>query len=109
YLGDTDGETDRLVEEAIYRSVASGGINVIDTAINYRFQKAERSVGRAVGKLIEDGLVRREDVFISTKNGYLTSDADIQSDFWSYIQRELIKPGKLKPDEIAGDVHSMSL
>jgi aryl-alcohol dehydrogenase-like predicted oxidoreductase len=108
YLGEADAETDRLVEEAVYRSVASGGINVVDTAINYRFQKAERSVGRAARRLIGDGVVRRDGLFISTKGGYLTSDADLQPDFWSYIQRELIRPGKLKPEEIAGDVHSMS-
>jgi aryl-alcohol dehydrogenase-like predicted oxidoreductase len=53
-------------------------------------------------------VVGRDGVFIGTKNGYLTSDADIQSDFWSYVQRELIKPGKLKPEEIAGEIHSMS-
>ena len=38
YLGNPDTETDKLVEEAIKKSVL-GGINVIDTAINYRAQK----------------------------------------------------------------------
>ncbi len=108
YLGDADDETDRRVEEAICQSVASGGINVIDTAINYRLQKAERSVGRAVERLERDRVVEREDLFISTKNGYLASDADLSTDFWSYVQRELIKPGKLKPEDIAGEAHSMS-
>lgn len=109
YLGDTNSETDKLVEESIYRSVSSGAINVIDTAINYRLQKAERSVGRALRRLLQDGVVKRDGIFVSTKNGYLTADADLPMDFWDYIHRELVKPGKLKPDEIAGEAHSMSV
>ena len=59
YLGNADNETDILVKEAIKKSVLSG-INVIDTAINYRSQKAERSVRGAVSELIEEGKARRE-------------------------------------------------
>jgi aryl-alcohol dehydrogenase-like predicted oxidoreductase len=109
YLGDTNSETDKLVEQAVYSSVSSGAINVIDTAINYRLQKAERSVGRALRRLFEDGVAKREQIFVSTKNGYLTADADSPVDFWEYIHKELVKPGKLKPEEIAGEAHSMSV
>jgi len=108
YLGDTNAETDKLVEDSVYRSVSSGAINVIDTAINYRLQKAERSVGRALKRLFKDGVVKRDGVFVSTKNGYLTSDADLPVDFWEYIHKELVKPGKLKPEDIAGEAHAMS-
>jgi len=108
YLGEADSLTDRLVEEAIYESVASGAVNVIDTAINYRMQKAERSIGRTLGRLVKERLVEREELFIATKNGYLTSDGDLPKDFWRYVQEEYIRPGKLKVDEIAGEVHSMA-
>jgi aryl-alcohol dehydrogenase-like predicted oxidoreductase len=108
YLGDADSETDSLVEEAVYKSVITGAVNVIDTAINYRFQKAERAIGRALGRLAARDRNGRERFLVCTKNGYLTSDADITADFWSYIQKELIRPGKLKVEEIAGDVHAMS-
>jgi aryl-alcohol dehydrogenase-like predicted oxidoreductase len=108
YLGEADSLTDRLVEEAVYESVVSGGVNVIDTAINYRMQKAERAIGRTLERLADEGSVKREELFISTKNGYLTSDGDLQKDFWSYVQEEYIRPGKLKADEIAGEVHSMA-
>ena len=39
YLGSADALTDRIVINAIIRSI-NGGINVIDTAINYRSQYA---------------------------------------------------------------------
>jgi len=109
YLGEADAETDRRVEEAVFQSVMSGAVNVIDTAINYRLQRAERSIGKALNRAIRDVAIGRDSLFVCTKNGYLTSDADVATDFWSYIQRELVKTGKLKMEEIAGDVHSMSV
>ena len=108
YLGDTDPLTDKMVEDAVYESVVSGAANVIDTAINYRMQKAERSIGRALGRLTAGGSAARDELFIATKNGYLTSDGDVPKDFWRYVQEEYIRPGKLKVDEIAGEVHSMA-
>ena len=53
YLGDADSKTDELVTSAVKQSILSG-VNVIDTAINYRSQKAERSVGKAISELISD-------------------------------------------------------
>jgi aryl-alcohol dehydrogenase-like predicted oxidoreductase len=111
YLGDLDAETDRLVEEAVSQSVSSGAVNVVDTAINYRLQRAERSVGRAVARLAGDGGIEggREALLVCTKNGYLTSDGELSMDFWAYVHKEFIKPGKLRPEEIAGEAHSMAI
>jgi len=111
YLGDVDAETDGLVEDAVFRSVSSGAVNVIDTAINYRLQRAERSVGRAVARLAGDEGIEggREALFVCTKNGYLTSDGELSTDFRTYIRDEYVKPGKLKPEEIAGEAHSMAV
>ncbi len=111
YLGDVDAETDRLVEDAVLESVSSGAVNVIDTAINYRLQRAERSVGRALARLGGDGGIEggREALLVCSKNGYLSSDGELSVDFWSYVHNEFIKPGKLKPEEIAGEAHSMAV
>jgi aryl-alcohol dehydrogenase-like predicted oxidoreductase len=111
YLGGLDAETDMLVEEAVSQSVSSGAVNVVDTAINYRLQRAERSVGRAVARLAGEGGIEggREALLICTKNGYLSSDGDLSKDFWAYIQDEFIKPGKLRQEEIAGEAHSMAV
>ena len=38
YLGEPDSQTDEVVTEAVKKSILSG-VNVIDTAINYRAQK----------------------------------------------------------------------
>ena len=44
YLGELHKEDDQSMENAVYDSVKSGGVNVIDTAINYRAMRSERSV-----------------------------------------------------------------
>ena len=49
YLGNPDTETEYIVQGAVKKSIL-GGINVIDSAINYRAQKAERSVGNAISQ-----------------------------------------------------------
>jgi len=73
---------------AIIESVQSHGLNVIDTAINYRGQKSERVVGAALRYLIEQGYERNE-IFISSKNGYLA--VTFYFYFISYSRTMLIK------------------
>ena len=108
YLGNADDSTDALVKEAIKKSVMTG-VNVIDTAINYRSQKAERSVGRGVAELIHEGKASRDELFISTKNGYVTNDGDVKEEFWQNIQNTLVKPGIIKSDEISSGYHCMTI
>ncbi|MCS4538069.1 MAG: aldo/keto reductase [Thaumarchaeota archaeon] len=109
YLGETDRETDILVSKAVEESVRSGAINVIDTAINYRFQKAERSVGNALRKMVEGNSVKRNEIFLATKNGYLTPDGDLKMDFWKYVHENLVKTNIIKPNEISSGMHCMSV
>ena len=87
YLGNPDNQTDELVKNAVKQSV-SLGVNVIDTAINYRAQKAERSVGKAISELIQEEKINRNQIFVSSKNGYVTNDADIKEDFMQYVMRQ---------------------
>ncbi|MEW6043628.1 MAG: aldo/keto reductase [Thermoproteota archaeon] len=108
YLGNPDEQTDVLVKEAVKKSILAG-INVIDTAINYRAQKAERAVGKAVSELVAEGKIERDQLFIGTKNGYLTNDADIKEEFWSYVQREYTKRGILGPEDISSGYHCMTV
>src|SRR5829696_3597782 len=72
YLGNWDAATDENYVNAITKFVESGG-NVIDTAANYRFQRSERNIGQALRNLREKGF-SREEIFISTKGGYLPFD-----------------------------------
>ena len=71
YIGAPDDQTDFDVYNAVKLMVMSGGVNVIDTAINYRCQKAERTIGAALKTLNRKYGVQRDELFISTKNGYI--------------------------------------
>ena len=108
YLGNPDVETDKLVEDAIKKSIL-GGINVIDSAINYRAQKAERSVGNAIAQLIDNNDISREEIFVSTKNGYVTNDGDIKEELMQYVMREYGKTGIVKEGDISPGYHCMTI
>ncbi len=108
YLGEPDSQTDLMVKDAVKKSIMSG-INVIDTAINYRAQKSERSIGQALSELTSDNSVTRDELFICTKNGYVTNDGDIKEDFMQYIMRELGKPGIVKEGDISSGYHCMTI
>ncbi len=107
YLGNPDEQTDEMVVCAIKKSILEG-INIIDTAINYRAQKAERSVSKALLELIQDGNINRNEIFISTKNGYLTNDGDIKEDFWQYVNREYVSKGVIQNGDISSGYHCMA-
>ena len=102
YLGDLSKKDDRDIEIALYESVKSGAINVIDTAINYRAMKSEKSIGRSITKLVNDGIISRDAIFVSTKNGYITNDGDYPMlDVLEYIQRMYIDTGIIKAEDIS--------
>ena len=107
YLGDPDARTDELVTNAVKQSIISG-INVIDTAINYRSQKAERSVGKAVSELIQEEKISRDQIFLCTKNGYVTNDADVQLGFWEYVKEEYTQKGIIKEGDVTSGYHCMT-
>src|SRR5260370_22618075 len=71
YLGNPDADTDRGYEEAI-KTALRGGINLIDTAVNYRFQRSERNIGKAIAELVAAGDPSREEGIGATKGAYAT-------------------------------------
>ena len=109
YLGQPTEEDDRAIENAVYHSVKSGAVNVIDTAINYRAMKSEKSIGRALLQLVNDKVITRDQVFISTKNGYITNDGDYPNvDIMEYMHRMYIQTEVMNVDEISSGYNVMN-
>jgi hypothetical protein len=73
FMGDAAAATDAKYVDAIAGAVKRG-INVVDTAINYRDMQAERCVGRALKRLEAMGL-ERSMVLVCTKGGFIPKDA----------------------------------
>jgi aryl-alcohol dehydrogenase-like predicted oxidoreductase len=109
YLGELTEEDDRLMESAVYDSVRSGSLNVIDTAINYRAMKSEKSIGRALLRLVRNKIISRDQVFICTKNGYITNDGDYPGvDIMQYMQRMFISSGLIRAQDISSSYHVLN-
>lgn len=102
YLGQPSEEDDQAIENAVFESVKSGAVNVIDTAINYRAMRSEKSIGRALLRLVKDKIISRDQIFISTKNGYITNDGDYPNiDVMEYIHRMYIQTDVITADDIS--------
>lgn len=103
YLGNLSSRDDINLESSIYSSVKEGSINVIDTALNYRSMLSEKCIGRAIRRLIDDEVAKRNELFVCTKNGYFTNDGEYaQIDIDSYLQlvyfdRNIIDSNDLSP------------
>jgi aryl-alcohol dehydrogenase-like predicted oxidoreductase len=106
YLGEPDEATDKGYADAVVAAV-EGGINVIDSAINYRLQRSERSIGTAMRALGTKGFTRRE-LVICTKAGFLTPDGSMPEDANEYFAHEFLERGVFRAEEIAAGCHCMA-
>jgi aryl-alcohol dehydrogenase-like predicted oxidoreductase len=88
YLGPEDSATDSRYAEALVRALERG-VNVIDTAINYRRQRAEQTIGRVLAQR----RVPRDEIVIATKGGFIPPGMDTSM---------------LAPGELIGGCHAMT-
>jgi aryl-alcohol dehydrogenase-like predicted oxidoreductase len=110
YLGDSDDDTDRLYADAA-RNALSSGINAVDTAINYRCQRSERVIGDVLHSMIARGELRREQVYVCTKAGYIPLDGAppaSRADYEQYLKREYFDSGVLRPEDVVAGGHSIT-
>jgi aryl-alcohol dehydrogenase-like predicted oxidoreductase len=106
YLGEPDPATDKAYIETVIAAV-EGGSNLIDSAINYRFQGSERSVGAALKSLTASGF-SREEIVLCTKAGFLTPDRAMPSDPEAYFSREFLERGIFRPEDVAAGCHCIT-
>jgi len=107
YLGHWDDHTDRSYQQAITRALELG-CNVIDSAINYRFQRSERAIGAALKQMFSAGTVARDEVIVATKGGFFPFDREPPQDPRGWITENVIDRGLATTREIAGGSHCMT-
>ncbi|HXE91771.1 MAG TPA: aldo/keto reductase [Terriglobales bacterium] len=107
YLGEPDAATDRRYTESAEHALGSG-INLLDTAINYRHQRSERNLGAALARLVAEERLQRDEVVVCTKAGYLPFDAEMPADPRAYFVREYLDRGVFRVSDIAGGMHCMA-
>jgi aryl-alcohol dehydrogenase-like predicted oxidoreductase len=93
YLGEMTQEADSAYRNAILEALL-GGINFVDTSLNYRHQRSEQAIGQAILRLVDAPKKADRDEFaVCTKAGYLVRGAMAEG---------------LSSEEIVGGIHSMT-
>jgi aryl-alcohol dehydrogenase-like predicted oxidoreductase len=107
YLGEDTEEADRAYEASVRRALELG-FNVVDSAINYRHQRSERSIGAALRALLSDGALAREEVVLTTKGGFIPFDGARPANPNAYFTETYVRTGVLTPADLVGGHHCMT-
>jgi aryl-alcohol dehydrogenase-like predicted oxidoreductase len=109
YLGDCDDAEDaRYVATAT--AALEAGVNLLDTAINYRCQRSERSIGEAVRTMISQGDIQRDEIVICTKGGYIPLDRTppaTKEGYRGFLDSEYFGPGIMLPQDVISSGHCL--
>ena len=103
YLGEPTDEVDDAYHESVQTALDSG-CNVVDTAINYRHQRSERVVGRALA----DADAERDEVFLATKGGLVGFDGERPENPGEYVTEEYVDAGVATREEFAHGSHCVA-
>ena len=110
YLGDCDDATDAAYTAAAEHAVRSG-INLLDSAINYRCQRSERALAKAVRALISSRAAARDEIVLCTKAGYIPLDGSAPAtrrDYDAFLQTHYFDTGLIDPGEIVAGGHCIA-
>jgi aryl-alcohol dehydrogenase-like predicted oxidoreductase len=110
YLGECDDSEDARYTAAALAAFEKG-INLLDTAINYRCQRSERAVGAAIRNGIETGRIKREEVVICTKGGYIPLERippTTKEAYHRFLDGEYFERGVMSPDDVVSGGHCLA-
>src|SRR5690348_16919500 len=110
YLGEATSGDDAAYVAAV-RGAVNRGLNVIDTAINYRAQRSEQAIGSAIQELIAAGEATREELIVCSKGGYIPLGREApatREEYQAYVKREFIDQEVVRLEEIVAGGHSLA-
>lgn len=84
----------------IIGTALQNGINVVDTASHYRYGRSERAVGKGLRRALAKG-VKREQVFIASKGGFLVFPEEPPVDFEVWFEQAIMRKGLGKREDLA--------
>jgi aryl-alcohol dehydrogenase-like predicted oxidoreductase len=109
YLGECDDAEDARYTAAAIAAIERG-VNLLDTAINYRCQRSERALGAALQKII-GGKIKREHVVVCTKGGYIPLDGNppaTREDYRSFLDEEYFLRGIMDRGDVVAGGHCLT-
>ncbi|CAN5307957.1 aldo/keto reductase [soil metagenome] len=110
YLGECDDATDSDYVTTL-TTAFSRGVNLVDSAINYRCQRSERCVGTALSGAIADGVVKRDEVVICTKGGYIPLDGRppaTRREYEDFLRAQYFDRGVMTPSDVVAGGHCIA-
>lgn len=107
YLGPSNDSCDAQYH-ASATAALRGGVNLLDTAINYRNMRSERAIGRAVRDLVAAGEMARDEVVVMTKAGYVPFEGDRPADPVRYVQDTYLESGIIESGDLVGGMHCIA-
>jgi aryl-alcohol dehydrogenase-like predicted oxidoreductase len=110
YLGECTDADDKRYAATIRRALEHG-VNLFDTAINYRCQRSERTLGRALARAVKDGVAARDEVVVCSKGGYIPLDGVAPASreaYWAYVTHEYFDRGIMAPEDVVAGAHCLA-
>lgn len=126
-LGDPNDMEDARYGDAIDTALAAG-VTLIDTAINYRCQRSERTIGRALARArshashdgardghhmgsIHMGAIHMGAIMVCTKGGYIPLESSPPSSkeaYRSYVRSTYLDTGMIRGDDLVAGGHCIA-
>ena len=110
YLGECDDAEDGRYTSTVIAAL-SRGVNLLDTAINYRCQRSERAIGEAVRVLISRGDIERSEIVVCTKGGYIPLERTppgTKEGYRGFLDSEYYGPGVMQPEDVVSGGHCIT-
>lgn len=110
YLGECDDSEDARYTATVMAALGKG-VNILDTAINYRCQRSERAIGEALRSMLSSGGITREEVVVCTKGGYIPLERippATKEGYRGFLHSEYYGPGVMGPDDVISGGHCLT-
>ncbi len=110
YLGECDDEEDARYMD-VMKAGLQRGLNLLDTAINYRCQRSERAVGRALAEAVASGIAAREEIVVCTKGGYVPLEGSppaSREEYEAYLKAEYFDRGVISRSDLVAGGHCLT-
>jgi aryl-alcohol dehydrogenase-like predicted oxidoreductase len=110
YLGECDDNEDARYTTTVSAALQKG-VNLLDTAINYRCQRSERAIGEALRDTILGGSIKREEIVVCSKGGYIPLDRmppATKEGYRGFLESEYFAHGVMQPGEVVAGGHCMT-
>ena len=110
YLGECEDTEDARYTATVIAALGKG-VNILDTAINYRCQRSERAIGEALRTVISSGEIARQEIVVCTKGGYIPLERTppaTREGYRGFLHNEYYGPGIMGPDDVVSGGHCLA-